>query len=322
MSVAVFFMVFTYAILVGLFVWIIHSFNNLKSKISLSITVVMITGLLVFLRFIVASDFYITCFLAVVTAIILTKLLLLKVKTARPKGVIELIKTKSFWQFAKKKHYLIYGGLLYLFIFINRLVLWLHIPEFNTTIYPQNGRIDFAVLVFFLLVGIVEHARVSVQKFLNTDASKVKFLNSQSFNNQFVKMYWSHIKVLFLSSLLLSFLLYLIIAIPIENNLGIIQLIGLININVWVVSCIGYFLLAWGMLNSFYLFKLKQPWTPLKGMFLGCLVNFAVSSMFKAGMESELSGLGLLFGALIFMLLTLQETLHFYKTDAYYCLRS
>jgi hypothetical protein len=81
---------------------------------------------------------------------------------------------------------------------------------------------------------------------------------------------------------------------------------------------IGYFFLAWGMLNTLYLFTLGQTQQPLKGIIYAILINITVGFILSRFISFEYSVVGMLVGALFFMLYTLKHIFHFFKKLDYH----
>ena len=91
-----------------------------------------------------------------------------------------------------------------------------------------------------------------------------------------------------------------------------------ISIKVSILGGLGYILLAWGMLNSLYLFTLNKPTKPLKAIMIASVVNLMVGLFMSRLISYEYSVVGMLIGSTTFMLLTLKSVTEFFKNLDYY----
>jgi O-antigen/teichoic acid export membrane protein len=82
-------------------------------------------------------------------------------------------------------------------------------------------------------------------------------------------------------------------------------------------GCIGYLFLAWGMMNSLYLFTLGRPTEPLKAIIIATVVNIITGFVFSRFVGYEYSVIGMVMGSLVFMLLTLKANISFFKNLDY-----
>ena len=91
-----------------------------------------------------------------------------------------------------------------------------------------------------------------------------------------------------------------------------------VTIFVGFAGGIGYFFLAWGMLNTLYLFTLSQPSIPLKALIFACIVNLLFGFFLSRFVSYEYSVIGMIIGAVIFCILTLKQCIKFFKNLDYY----
>jgi hypothetical protein len=91
-----------------------------------------------------------------------------------------------------------------------------------------------------------------------------------------------------------------------------------VSVRVCFIGGFGYFFLAWGMLNTLYLFTLGKPAKSLRAIILACVLNLAVGFILSRFFAYEYSVIGMLCGAILFMLLTLRENIKFFKNLDYY----
>lgn len=91
-----------------------------------------------------------------------------------------------------------------------------------------------------------------------------------------------------------------------------------VTIFVGFAGGIGYFFLAWGMLNTLYLFTLSQPSIPLKALVFACIINLLFGFFLSRFVSYEYSVIGMILGAIIFCILTLKHCIKFFKNLDYY----
>jgi energy-converting hydrogenase Eha subunit C len=132
-------------------------------------------------------------------------------------------------------------------------------------------------------------------------------------------MYWQHVFLLIITSFLIFILIYNLL----NSNWGyrahFKEALDLISINVSIIGGIGYVFLAWGMLNTLYLFTLSQPSMPLKAIIIALFTNGFIGFLCSRFISYEYSVFGLLVGAIVFMAITLKATLNFLnKLDYFY----
>ena len=96
------------------------------------------------------------------------------------------------------------------------------------------------------------------------------------------------------------------------------QVLDEISVRVCIIAGIGYFFLAWGMLNSLYMFTLGRPSIPEKGKAIACLINLFVGFVLSRFISYEYSVVGMFCGSLFYMLFTFRENRKFFTNLDYY----
>jgi len=91
-----------------------------------------------------------------------------------------------------------------------------------------------------------------------------------------------------------------------------------LSLKVCVIGGLGYILLAWGMLNSLYLFTLGQTLQPLRSILYAALLNIIVGFLLSRFVGYEYSVVGMLCGAGLFAFLTVRATHAYFKNLDYY----
>jgi hypothetical protein len=177
---------------------------------------------------------------------------------------------------------------------------------------------DTAIIVFLLLSGVLEFGIASFSKFLDIGQKNTLYNSPKEFNNQILKIYIQHVLLLFLSALTIFILIYFIINSSWGYSSYFHEELDPMSINISIIGGIGYFFLAWGMLNTLYLFTLGQAAKPLQAIIVACLFNWTIGLFFSRFVAYEYSVIGMLLGSIIFMLLTLKANIKFINNLDYY----
>ena len=315
--------VFMYAFLIGVLLLVTAPFHTLKERWAISVAITFATCLALALKIYTSLHIYYTHWIGIVVAIILAKIILNFLFKRVGATLTPTVKPKKLVVIYRNYPYFFYGVLIYVFVFIDRIVAWTAdtgIAHRFVLLYEKDYEIgmDLAILVFFLLAGVLEYAIASFSRFMDSRQKETRFLEASDFNKKFLKMYWGHVILLLVSGLVISIIVYLIITHPAGYNSRFGEVLNDISIKTCIYGCLGYFFLAWGMLNSLYLFTLNRPNGSLKAIFIACIVNFGFGYVFSRWIHYEFSVVGMLFGAIVFMLLTLKENIKFFKNLDYH----
>ena len=219
--------------------------------------------------------------------------------------------------------YFVYGTFIYIFLFIDRILAWSsgNSHPLPFMIYFEKNYelgMDLAMLSFLLLSGVLEYSIASFTKFIDLGQKSTTFKMPHVFNNQLRKMYIQQILLLFVTSAFAALVIYYIINSSWGLNYQFDKSLVQLSIKVCWLGGLGYIFLAWGMLNSLYLFTLGQSLQPLKAIIYSCLFNIFIGFILSRFIAYEYSVLGMLFGAMIFAALTLKSNLLFFNNLDYY----
>jgi hypothetical protein len=266
---------------------------------------------------------YLTHWIGILTAIVIFKLFLLYFFKEYKENGENAIRPMRLIVIYRNYVYFFYGTFIYVFIFLDRILAWSADIKYTKQfvfLYEKNYEIgmDLAILIFFLLAGVLEYAIASFSKFLDINQKNIMFSKTDAFNKKFYRMYWGHILLLFLSTIIATGVLYLIITQSWGYESAFGEKLAMLSVRVCLIGGVGYFFLTWGMLNTLYLFTLNQPHKALRSLFIACLVNFVFGFVLSRVVNYEYSVVGMLFGSIVFMGLTLRENLKFFKKLDYY----
>jgi hypothetical protein len=317
--------VFTYAFFVGTLLLILAPLHTIKQRWMITIAVVLGTLTTVLLNKYSTLHIYFTHWIGIAVAIITAKTYIYfffrnYLINYPPKADLN-IKTSVF--IYQNHRYFLYGLFVYFFIFIDRILAWSanfghQLPFIVFFEKDYELGMDLAILVFLLLAGVLEFSIASFTRFLDITQKLVKFENAKKFNNELHKLYWQNIGVLLVSALLIYLFIYQVMFASWGYKGQFNEDLEIISIFVCNIGGLGYFFLAWGMLNTLYLFTLGQTQEPLKGIIYAIVINITVGFLLSRFISFEYSVFGMFAGSLFFMFYTLRKVFFFFKKLDYH----
>jgi len=316
---------FLYAFLIGLLLLMIAPLHTIKQRWFISVAIFTATTVAVLLIEYTIVPIYMTHWIGISIAIILSKgFLYFFFKNKIDKRQVDCnMEVKTPVMLYQNYHYFFYGLLVYVFIFIDRILAWS--ADTSGTLpyivyFEKNYELgmDVAILVFLLLSGVMEYSLAAFSKFIDLGQKNTPFEHPETYNQSLFRMYWHHISLLFISSLFIFAIIYFIITASWGYQAHFKEVFEELSIRVCIIGGLGYFFFAWGILNTLYLFTLGQPAKPLRALVLACIVNVIIGFILSRFISYEYSVGGLFFGSLLFMLLTLRENIQFFKNLDYY----
>ena len=315
---------FVYAFLIGLLILYLAPLYPIKQRWFISVAVFIGTTISIVLAKKTNLMIYFTHWIGLITVIGLSKLfqhLFFKrilhktVKIAQNKINTPVLLYHNY-------KYFFYGLFIYLFVFIDRILAWSSELDglMPFVIYFKKDYelgMDIAIVSFLFMGGVLEYSVKVFTHFLDLQQRLTKFNEVKHFNGYFTMMYWRNVLILLVSSTVLFIITYFLITSPwgYESRFHI----KLLDLSYTVASfgCIGYLFLAWGMMNSLYLFTLGRPTEPLKAIIIATVVNIITGFVFSRFVGYEYSVIGMVMGSLVFMVLTLKENVSFFKNLDY-----
>lgn len=291
----------------------------------ITVAFVIAAGLSLFLHLYTDMNTYFTHWIGIWTAIGLMLAYLLwffRRKVKRTK-TFSRATSKSAAMVYRNYRYFFYGLVFFIFIFTDRFLAWSTSNDGALpyiVYYEKNYEIgmDIAILIFFLLVGVLEFGIASFSTFSDILQKQTAYNKAQVFNRKSLKMYWEHVTILLIVGVVMTALLYLIIWLRLGYEKAFDEGLDFVSIKVSIIGGIGYILVAWGMLNSLYLFTLNKPAKPLNAILVAWLVNIAVGLVASRLISYEYSVVGFMAGSFVFMMMTLRSTLKFFKNLDYF----
>lgn len=315
---------FIYALLIGVLLLVTAPFHTIRQRWVISLAIFIATVIALLLKFYTGIHIFLTHWIGIVVAIGISKILLDHYfKKFETNGKTVNVKPKKLMVIYRNYRYFFYGTLIYIFVFIDRILAWsadIKLTHQFIFLYEKDYEIgmDLAILIFFMLAGVLEYALASFSKFLDLRQKNTLFLNKQNFNNSLYKMYWGHVFLLIITALFTTSFIYMVITRPWGYQASFGETLEFLSIKVCIIGGMGYLFLTWGMLNSLYLFTLNQPRAALRAIFIACAANFIIGFLLSRMISYEYSVIGMLIGAILFMLLTLKATIKFFKKIDYF----
>jgi len=308
-----------YAFLIGLLLLVMAPFHTIKRRWFNSLVILFSTLVALSLSLYTSLHIYLTHWIGIALAIIFCRLylrLFFNKKFAANKQ--HNIKPKGMMVIYRNYHYFFYGILIYVFIFIDRMLAWsadAYLTHNYLFLYEKNYEIgmDLAIVIFFLLSGGLEYAIASFSKFIDAKQKNILLLNKTSFNTSMYKIYLGHITLLIFTAFLAVLFVYFFMTNPWGYQANFGEVLHPISIKVCLIGGVGYLFLTWGMLNALYLFTLNRPTGALIGIAIACVVNFILGYFCSRILGYEYSVIGMLAGAFVFMLWTTRETSAYFK---------
>lgn len=314
-----------YAFLIGFLLLVFAPFHTIQKRWVISITIFVATAVAVYCKQMTVLKIYYTHWIGIIVAIILSILYLavyFKLRIGRGQNDSN-IRVKSPVMIYLNYQYFLYGIFIYLFIFVDRILAWSsgiegYIPFVIYFEKDYELGMDMAILVFLLLSGVLEYSIASFTRFIDIGQKLTSFETPSDFNKSITKMYWQNVMLLIGSASLVFVLIYFIITASWGYQGQFHEVLQDITIRVCVIGGLGYFFLAWGMLNTLYLFTLGKPSKPLRAIILAFAINVFVGFVFSRFVSYEYSVVGMLCGSLFFMIITLKENIKFLKNLDYH----
>ena len=312
--------VFAYAFLIGALLLVLAPLHTIRQGWVISLAVTVGTAVAISLKLYSSLSIYLTHWIGISIAIIIARgfhVGYFRYIIASKKATSNLeVKPEVFFYHNYK--FFLYGFFLYLFIFTDRILAWsstINGPLPFIVYFEKDYELgmDMAILMFLLLSGVLEYSIASFTRFLDIGQKLYAFDDANGFNRGFLKMYWQNIGLMMGTAALVAVLIYYLMHASWGYKGQFHEDLLQLSVNVCVIGATGYLFLAWGMLNTLYMFTLGRPSEPLKAMVLAFIVNFSVGFVCSRFFGYEYSVIGLLTGSFLFMTLTLRSCMIFFK---------
>lgn len=317
--------VFAYAALIGLLLLSLAPLYTIKKRSIISIAIATGTLIALWLNLNTNLSTYVVHWLGILISLSIALVYLrffFKKKIKSNKGYTNAT-PKITLTIYRNINYFFYGMLVYVFIFMDRIIAWSsHSGRDSPYIiyYEKDYEIgmDLAILVFFLLAGVLEYSISSFSRFMDYFQFTKKYTEFKGFNKKMKKLYYKNTWIFIVSALIIACLLYLIIFHPLGYQSAFDQKLSSLSLIVFVIGGFGYLFLTFGMLNVLYLYTLNTNKAPVIFIAIVCLVNLIIGVLTSRIISYEYACVGMLVGAILFAFLTTRTTLKFFKNLDYY----
>lgn len=321
-----FWIVMAYSYSIGILLLFTAVFHPLRQRLIISIAFLIGLGISLYLHLNTDILVYYTHWIGIWAAILIMWIYL----TIFFKRKMKKVKTysratsKSASLVFRNYRYFFYGFVFFIFIFTDRFMAWSTSNDGNAlpyiVYYEKNYEVgmDIAILIFFLLAGVLEFGIASFSTLSDQLEKLTNYDQAKHFNKKMQRVYWEHVTILLISGLVMTYLLYRVIWVNTGYEKAFNEGLDFVSIEVSLIGGLGYIFVAWGMLNSLYLFTLNKPTKPLNAILVALLVNVAVGLTASRLISYEYSVLGFLVGSFIYMSMTLKSTTNFFKELDYY----
>ncbi|MDQ7918414.1 exopolysaccharide Pel transporter PelG [Mesonia sp. MT50] len=317
--------VFVYAFLIGALLLFIAPLYTIKQRWMITVCILSgsITSLLLY--FYTQLHVYFIHWVGIIVVITCSIVYLnyFFKKTIKDKEAYTNEKPKIMLAVYRNFNYFFYGILLYSFVFLDRILAWSSTLNMNLpyiVYYEKDYEIgmDLAILVFFLLAGVLEYSIVSFNRFMEYYQRKLRYQEVEKFNAKLLKLYRNQLKTFFISSIIIAVFLYLIVTQSWGYSAGFDEPLSALSIKVFILGGFGYLFLTLGMLNVLYLYTLNQHQKPLIALMVAFVVNLLIGAFLSRIFSYEYSVIGMLIGSFVFMILTYRTTKKFLENLDYY----
>lgn len=318
--------IFLYGFLIGFLLLNLAPLYTIKYRwvISAIITLGTCTTILMF-KYLDWSIYLIhalNIFMCIILSLIATELIYRKI-TATSNDENTEVTPAMLMSIYGNLNYFLYGTLVFVFVFLDRILAWSSPKQHDLPFviyYQQEYEVgmDLAIIVFFMLAGTLEYAISSFTRFLDYKQQVLNVQDSQKFKNEVKSLYFKHVIVLGLSTIISSLFIYFIITQPWGYQWAFHEPLSQISLMVCVLGGFGYLFLSVGLLNVLYLFTLNRHQSSVFNIGIALIVNLVVGVICSRLISYEYSVVGMLVGSLIFMILTTASVLRFFRHIEYH----
>lgn len=222
--------------------------------------------------------------------------------------------------------YFIYGFLLSLFLFTDRILAWSagsplppKVIWFNTVF--ELG-MDWALLPFMLTLATLEFIIQTFSLYLIPAQEYTSLNYLDRFKTYFLKFYHRKLILLIIIGIISIFSCYyfLMLLKPYAASYPKLEVFFLnpVITKIYWMAAIGYLFLAVGLYNAMFFFSLHRPVFPMNAILWAVLVNMTCGLVFSRVLSFEYSVIGLLAGSIVFAVLTTIEARKFFDNIDYY----
>lgn len=314
--------VFIYAFLIGTLLLFLAPMHTIKKRWVVSVAILIALGIAILLFKKTNLHVYFTHWIGIGTAIVIMagylKFFFRNVKANTHNADLN----SGLSILHENYKYFLYGTFVFVFIFIDRIVAWSATAESIPFIvyyekYYEMG-MDIAILVLFLLAGLLEYNIASFTRLLYIRVKSYSHSKITDFNKQFTQAYLRKIVLLLVISAVTFYLIYGFLIEPWGYQAHFDDTLNAVSVRTAILGSIAYLFFTWGMLNSLYLFSLNQTSSPLYAIIIAMFVNLFIGLILSRTVSYEYSAIGMIIGAIVFALITFIACKKYFNDLDYY----
>lgn len=221
--------------------------------------------------------------------------------------------------------YFAYGFFFFTFLFVDRIIAWSTNNNYMPYIIWFRGDyelgLDFALLTLILPIAFGELIINELMKRLSLTLKNALNYEKTELNKEYILYYLSSMVLSFLSTVVSTVLIVLLVRYIVyyaPESLRTTYFFNDITWRVFYIALGSYSLLVIGLMNVMILFSLSQPHAAVKIMVRALLVNFLSGFFFSRWLSFEYAVLGLLFGVIVMVVLSIVQVLKLFKNLDYH----
>jgi len=220
--------------------------------------------------------------------------------------------------------YFIFGTAYFLFIIMDRMLAWTtgktFLPYFFWFNYPYEVGVDWALIPLVFTLALVEVFIYELGYEAFARIARIPASEVEDFNSHFLRLYQKS-AVIFAVFGICTIVLALFFPYFIEKlGFGIYLTAFFEPIHLWIflAAAFSYILLSWSLLNCITFFAYSRPDFALKSLGPALLVDFLVGYFCSRSFDYYYAVLGLLFGSVVFAVLSTYYGNKFFSKYDYY----
>jgi hypothetical protein len=221
------------------------------------------------------------------------------------------------------KPYFIYGFLYFTFIFFDRIMAWstnnaLNMPYIIWFRGDYELGLDFALLMMILPMGLCEITVTSLMAKFESIQKNALGNDLATITGKYLKLYFRNLILVAAGAVLSALMIVLLVQITQHSSLAKIYSFSYVTDYVFYCGLVGYAIICVALSNVLILFSLSQPEMVIKSMTIALLLNFIVGFCFSRWIDYYFAIYGLIFGAIVFLVLSTRYVIRVISNIDYY----
>jgi hypothetical protein len=314
-----------YAVAIGTLLLVLAPLYTFKKRWVISVAILLGTVVAVCLLLFSNVSIYMVHMVGIGTSLLLAGIYLLYFfrRKRRQSSYKTFGIPKKMVGVLRNSNYFLYGTLFYVYLFADRIIAWSSTAQRDIPFvlyYDKDYEIgmDLALLVFFLMAGILEYSVATFSRNMERKQRILHHNDVQRFQTEMLASYKRHRALLLLNALVGAALLYYLVTKPWGYQAGFDDTLAPLSLTVAAIGCVAYIFLTIGIWNVLLLNTLNQSAASIRFLLVALLVNVSIGFLASRIVSFQFSVLGLLAGSIIFMVLTQRYMQTFFKNLEYH----